>query len=294
MAVSIKIMIITEAVQMEAELNDSKTAALIWEALPMTRSGWKQLGDDNMAKKFKDYYDIECAALLADKIKAVWPEFKEEAFITMLKDELEDKEFLQLQDAFVKAFEVYLPNDYQETVSIFRQILGPELETTKGMFATGWWLWPVGRFIEYHGIKDFQISITFIYELTKRFTGEFAIRPIIDKWPVEAITVIKGWSKDNNVHVRRLASEGLRIRLPWAKKSLVVLDYFDDYKVVLSNLKSDPEKFVQKSVGNNINDLVKECPDKAKEIITAWQEDNPTKETLWIIKHGLRSGMLDL
>ncbi len=31
-----KIMIITEAVQMEAELNDSKTAALIWEALPIS------------------------------------------------------------------------------------------------------------------------------------------------------------------------------------------------------------------------------------------------------------------
>ena len=31
-----KVMIITEAVQMEAELNDSKTAALIWEALPIS------------------------------------------------------------------------------------------------------------------------------------------------------------------------------------------------------------------------------------------------------------------
>jgi 3-methyladenine DNA glycosylase AlkC len=31
----------------------------------------------------------------------------------------------------------------------------------------------------------------------------------------------------------------------------------------------------------------------AKEIITAWQEGNPTKKTLWIIKHGLRSGKLD-
>ncbi len=34
---------------------------------------------------------------------------------------------------------------------------------------------------------------------------------------------------------------------------------------------------------------MKEHPDKAKEIITAWQEDNPAKETLWIIKNGLRS-----
>ena len=62
---------------------------------------------------------------------------------------------------------------------------------------------------------------------------------------------------------------------------------------MLSNLKSDPEKFVQKSVGNNLNDLVKECPDKAKEIIAEWQKDNPARETLWIIKHGLRSGKLD-
>ncbi len=31
-----KIMIVAEAVQMEAELNDSKTAALLWEALPIS------------------------------------------------------------------------------------------------------------------------------------------------------------------------------------------------------------------------------------------------------------------
>ncbi len=247
-----------------------------------------------MAKKFKDYYDFDCAFLLAKKIKKAWPEFSENGFMAMLKDTLADKEFMQRQDAFVDAFEVNLPNDYQNTVSIFHQILGPELETTTGMFATGWWLWPIGRYIERHGNKDFQVTINFIYELTKRFTGEFAIRPIIEKWPVEAFTVIKEWSKDSNVHVRRLASEGLRIRLPWAKKSLIALEYFDDYKAVLSNLKNDPEKFVQKSVGNNLNDLVKERPDKAKEIITAWQQDNPTRGTLWIIKHGLRSGKLDI
>jgi uncharacterized protein len=35
-AMSKKIMIVAETVQMEAELNDSKTAALIWEALPIS------------------------------------------------------------------------------------------------------------------------------------------------------------------------------------------------------------------------------------------------------------------
>lgn len=129
----------------------------------------------------------------------------------------------------------------------------------------------------------------FIYELTKRFTGEFAVRPLIDKYPKEALKIILKWSKDKNVHVRRLASEGVRIRLPWAKKSLVALQEFRTYKKILTNLKSDPEKFVQKSVGNNLNDLMKEDPAKAMEIISGWRKNDPSKETLWIIKHGLRS-----
>ena len=242
-----------------------------------------------MAKKFKDYYDHDCATLLAGKLRSVYPKFNSDGFIAKLNNELADKEFLKRQDAFADAFEEYLPEDYQKVIAVFEQILGPELETTTGMFTTGWWLWPVGRYVERHGIKDFQTSIAFIYELTKRFTGEFAIRPVLEKWPAESLTIIKEWSKDSNVHARRLASEGLRIRLPWAKKSLVALEYFDDYKAVLSNLKNDPEKFVQKSVGNNLNDLMKECPEKANEIITTWRKDDPTKNTLWIINHGLRS-----
>jgi hypothetical protein len=45
-----KLMIVAEAVQMEAELNDSKTAALIWEALPISAAAttW---GDEISWKK---------------------------------------------------------------------------------------------------------------------------------------------------------------------------------------------------------------------------------------------------
>ena len=67
------------------------------------------------------------------------------------------------------------------------------------------------------------------------------------------------------------------------------MDEFGIYKKILTNLKNDKEKFVQKSVGNNLNDLFKEAPNLANEIIDEWNTDNPTKETLWIIKHGSRS-----
>ena len=77
--------------------------------------------------------------------------------------------------------------------------------------------------------------------------------------------------------------------MPWAKKLTIALDEFESFKKILTNLKNDKEKFVQKSVGNNLNDLMKEAPQLANQIIDEWNTDNPSKETLWIIKHGKRS-----
>ncbi len=69
----------------------------------------------------------------------------------------------------------------------------------------------------------------------------------------------------------------------------MALEEFDSYKAILSNLKNDKERFVQKSVGNNLNDLMKEDPEKAHQIIGEWEKDKPGKETKWIIKHGMRN-----
>ena len=250
-----------------------------------------------MAKKLKDYYDLDCVKLLAEKICVVRCDMDQIGFTTYLSQELEDKEFYGRQDAFVAAFDKYLGSNYAGNIRTFEQILGPELINPEGMFKIGWWLWPIGRYVERFGLQDFEVSIGFIYELTKRFTGEFAIRPLIAEYPVGALQTMLKWSQDSNVHVRRLSSEGLRISLPWAKKSLAAIkttEDFETYKHILTNLKNDPAKFVQKSVGNNLNDLIKVRPDLALQIIQEWQVDNPSKETLWIIKHGLRSQKLSL
>ena len=242
-----------------------------------------------MAKKFKDYYDLDCADLIAAKILQADNTFDKRGFKSFLKKELHDKEFTARQDAFADAFEKYLKENYKENIELFEKILGPELQTTEGMFIYGWWLWPVGRYVQRNGLKDYDASINFIYELTKRFTGEFAIRTLLEAYPKKTMHIMLKWSNDKNVHVRRLASEGVRIKLPWAKKITAALDEFSLFKRILTNLKSDKEKFVQKSVGNNLNDLMKEAPELANEIIDEWEKDNPTKETLWIIKHGKRS-----
>jgi len=227
--------------------------------------------------------------MLSGKIKTVFPGFKEKPFISYIEKNVCEKEFSERMDVFVKGFEQYLPNTYEQNIAIFEKILGDELKQETGMFSEGWWLWPVGRYVEKHGIENPKVSLGFIKELTKRFTGEYAIRPLLEKKSKRTVKEIIKWSKDKNVHVRRLAGEGMRISLPWSKKQYTAMEYFEEYKTILTNLKNDSSKFVQKSVGNNLNDLYKEFPEKANEIINEWKKDKPTKETLWIIKHGLRS-----
>jgi 3-methyladenine DNA glycosylase AlkC len=61
------------------------------------------------------------------------------------------------------------------------------------------------------------------------------------------------------------------------------------YTVILTNLKAGPEKYVQKSVGNNLNDLFKYAPEKAEYIITQWRKTPQSKAQEWIIKHGTRN-----
>ncbi|MCA9364998.1 MAG: DNA alkylation repair protein [Candidatus Moranbacteria bacterium] len=242
-----------------------------------------------MAKKFKDYYNKKCAELLSEKISDFCPDFDADGFVAVVSRGIVGKEFLARQDVFVEAFEQFLPGPYTRNVKIFMRILGEKLKTTEGMFIHGWWLWPVGRYVEKHGCEDYDLSMNFIYELTQRFTGEFAIRPFLKKFPQETLRWMFVWSKDENVHVRRLASEGVRISLPWAKKSLVFIEHFSLARKILDWLRNDSEKFVQKSVANNLNDLYKIDSRKAQMIVDGWQREGVSLQTAWIIKHGQRS-----
>lgn len=242
-----------------------------------------------MAKKIKEYFNTDCARLLASKLKTANPGFKSDDFIAFIKRNLRGKEFSARLELYVDAFDEFLSGNYKKDITLFSRILGPELENTTGMFKEGYWLWPISRYVERHGTQDVELSLSFIGELTRRSTGEFAIRPILEQDPRYTMQVMVRWSKDENVHVRRLASEGMRIRLPWAKKSLAAVKQFKLFQKVLHNLKSDPENYVQKSVANNLNDLIKEDPDAAHAIIKGWQADNPGPETRWIIKHALRN-----
>ena len=202
---------------------------------------------------------------------------------------IEEFEFNQRQELVATALHKSFDLDYEDTVAVFYKILGEELKGNSGAFSEGWWLWPIGKYVEMYGEDHFQISIDFSKELTKRFTSEYCMRPLIKKYPEASLKILYDWSKDSNERVRRLSSECLRIRLPWAKKLYTALEYFDAYVEILTNLKDDKDKYIQKSVANNLNDLYKENPEKFHDIVNKWQEGQISKECEWVIKHGSRN-----
>ena len=239
--------------------------------------------------KYKDYYNDEYILDISQKILAVMPDFDEKAFSYALIGRLDDKELFERLDYIVDAMQRSMAGGYSENIKAFFDILGPELKQPEGMFNLGWWLWPVGRYVERCGNEDWRLSLSFLKELTKRFTGEFAVRTLLREHPKEVMDELIKWTLDENVHVRRLASEGVRIRLPWSRKLYAALDEFERYTTILTRLKDDQEKFIQKSVGNNLNDLYKYAPEKADFIISEWEKTGRSKAQDWIIKHGRRN-----
>lgn len=242
-----------------------------------------------MAKKLKDYYDMEYLNMLGTLIEKQTDAFDITKFFELTKPTIETLEFNARQELIAKALSQAISLSYEDTISVFQKILGPVLQGNSGAFSEGWWLWPIGKYVELFGEDNFEISLSFSKELTKRFTSEYCMRPLIKKYPEKTFAILLEWSKDENERVRRLSGECLRIRLPWAKKLYTALDFFSEYVEILTNLKDDKDKYIQKSVANNLNDLYKEVPEKFYEIINKWKEGEVTKECEWVIKHGSRN-----
>lgn len=242
-----------------------------------------------MAKKLKEYYDILYLEDLSNKLMAVTDCFDQEKFFELTKDKIDELEFNARQELIAHALKASFDIEYPVLLSVFSQILGKELRGNSGAFSEGWWLWPIGKYVELYGEEYFEESIAFSKELTKRFTSEYCMRPLIKKYPIKSLEILKEWSQDEHERVRRLSSECLRVRLPWSKKLYTALDYFEDYFEILDHLKNDPDKYIKKSVANNLNDLYKESPDRFEWILSKWKSENPSKECEWIMKHGSRN-----
>ncbi|MBL4681135.1 MAG: hypothetical protein JKY88_10500 [Pseudomonadales bacterium] len=239
-------------------------------------------------KKLKYYFDQELGLLLAKKIKVYYPKFKTRPFVKVIQSSVEELELKQRVELIADALFRQLPANYHDALDILIKILGPENAKETGMFTEGYWLMPVAFYVEKYGLDHYEESMHFVEEVTKRSTGEYTIRPFLLARPEETLAIAMNWSNNKNSHIRRLASEGLRPRLPWAKKITIFSQDPTPVISVLENMKSDPSAYVRKSVANNLADFLKENYEYIISVLIKW-EANASKETQWIIKHALRN-----
>lgn len=239
-------------------------------------------------KRPTEYFDEELAGLLGEKIELVYRDFDRTSFVQHVESGCKGKGLKARVALIADQLHRYLPDDYQESVALLIQILGPENEEETGMFSRFYWVMPIAKYVEKYGLNHFSTSMEAIEEITKRNTGEYAIRPFIRKYPDQTLQQMKMWAISENFHLRRLASEGLRPKLPWATKLELFINQPEPVFDILELLKEDTVLFVKKSVANHIADYLKVNPLAAGKLISD-RRVSENEHTQWILKYAMRN-----
>ncbi len=235
-----------------------------------------------MAELLKNVYNKKFLIKFSDIIKSEYKNFESEKFvIDTLSNEWDNLELKQRTRRITEILGKYLPNNYFEAIDILMKIKNQ---------CTGFPYMIFPDFVAVFGktVENYVVSMEALEAFTEHSTSEFAVRTFILMDCNRTMEYMKKWATSDNEHVRRLASEGCRPRLPWGE-SLPVFKK-DPKKVleILELLKEDESLYVRKSVANNLNDIGKDNPQTVIDTVLRWKKIN-NKDTNWIIRHGCRT-----
>jgi len=134
-------------------------------------------------KKLKLWFNLDLAEDLSKKIISVESKFNHKQFIETVKDQIDPLELKPRIKVFGEAIYQNLPGEYGTKISTLLKMLPSENPNETGMFSDYYWLLPIAQIVEDHGLNDYNSSLKAIIEITKRSTGEYAIRPYLEKYP---------------------------------------------------------------------------------------------------------------
>ena len=236
-------------------------------------------------------FNQEKIDFLADQFGAAEPNFKRDAFVAAVMAELPALELKARIVMIAEKLHLFLPADYPAALEIILRALPPELDPTKtdddfGDFIIA----PLSEYVAMYGAgaEHLDRSLAGLREITKRFSCEGPIRTFINAFPERTIPFLEACAAADNYHVRRLASEGTRPKLPWAQK--LVIDHTVPLNI-LNRLFADPTRYVTRSVANHLNDIAKIEPALVIQLLTDWQasQKQAPKEMKFVTQHSLRT-----
>ena len=105
----------------------------------------------------------------------------------------------------------------------------------------------------------------------------------------ESLHILSRWARHEDENIRRFATESTRPRGVWCEHIGTLKEHPELALSILDQLKADPSRYVQDSVGNWLNDASKSKPDFVKQLCRRWEKESPGKATAYIIKKALRT-----
>lgn len=238
-----------------------------------------------MPEPLKNIFSRPLLSPFAELVQKVWPDFSTTAFLEKVFDEhYENLELKQRTRHIAHALRACLPVDYRDALQIVCEVTQSYLDQHGEKLTFQWIFLP--EFIEAHGIEDPDASIAAIETVTRWSSCEFTVRPFLVKYPERMYAQMLAWSDHPSPMVRRLASEGIRPRLPWGMGVPALKRDPAPILPILEKLKNDPAETVRRSVANNLNDIAKEHPQVVLELTGRWLGQNP--DTDWILRHACR------
>ncbi len=242
-----------------------------------------------MAELFKNIYNQTFFDVFTSFFEEVVPTFNTKEFLSeIFDDEWKNRELKQRMRHTTNTLHRQLSGSFEKDITdILRFIELWKDRETKVSPNDGLAFMFLPDYIEQYGLEHYHIAMDATEVITIFSSCEFSIRPFITKYPEKSMVQMLQWASHSNLHVRRLASEGSRPRLPWAmaipqlkKDPMPILP-------ILEALKNDPSEYVRRSVANNLNDIAKDNPEVVIKIARQWK--GKTRETDWVVKHACRT-----
>jgi len=245
-----------------------------------------------MPEPFKNLFSEALIKETGAEIARVYPGFERARFEAMALRNLKSLELKERSSQIATALGETLPASFRASAEVLSKALGPELhsenDSAKGPGLTGWAIMPLAEYVAAKGLGHFDLSLRLLREMTMRGSSEFEVRPFFRDHAEITLNAARIWARDPNLHVRRLASEGSRPRLPWGIR---LHDFVRDpapILPILETLRDDPHEYVRRSVANNLNDIAKDHPDLVADIARRWLQD-ASRDRARLVKHACRT-----
>jgi 3-methyladenine DNA glycosylase AlkC len=232
-----------------------------------------------MPKPLKDEINPVSIGTLASAITQVHPGFAGTEFVAAAAHGLNPLELKQRVAHVAASLARFLPQSFPQAADVLRRAAA---RTALDL----WSGWPANNYVADHGLHHPDDALHTLAALTSHASAEFAIRAFLTAHPDRTLTQMHTWAASSDVHLRRLASEGSRPRLPWATRVPQLAD--PELTIpLLDRLRNDPEVYVRRSVANHLNDIAHDHP--AIAILTGLRwADEGGKHTDTVLRHGLR------